>query len=489
MRQDSSPPTTKLIHMRSASARRLARGLSLALAACAICLAWAPSALARGGGGSAGFGGGGGFGGRGFGGRGHFPIFLPIGGGGFVFLVFLLAVLFIAASMRRARPPGTSPSAGLHLAEHLSAAQLVLGALNPLARRRRRRREQRVELAAHEAAEDDGEFAPEVVHAEAERLFRAVQKAWSEDDRDAIRRLAGPELSHEWRLRLADFDRRGWRNEVAIEGPVEVDYVGLSHRASEQDDHVVVWISARLRDVVVDQRGRQITRSESLGEASRMSEYWTLGKREGHWIVVSIEQEREGRHQLSEPIIATPWSDTERLQEESLAEQAAGEKPPEGFTVADVATPQFTGTVRAAALDLSLVDGRFAPDLLAAEVKRAVTAWAGAIDGDRGELSELVSGSAALRQLLHPGDPAEQTRLVVRGPHVRQLRILALDGQRTPAEMTVELEVQGYRYIEDRDTTAVVSGSPHTATVFREHWRLALDGDDAHPWRIASADA
>ena len=53
--------------------------------------------------------------------------------------------------------------------------------------------------------------------------------------------------------------------------------------------------------------------------------------------------------------------------------------------------------------------------------------------------------------------------------------------------MTVELEVEGYRYIEDRDTTAVISGSPHTRTAFREQWRLALDGDDRHPWRIVGA--
>ena len=179
-------------------------------------------------------------------------------------------------------------------------------------------------------------------------------------------------------------------------------------------------------------------------------------------------------------------ADTDRLQEQSLAEQAAAEKPAEGFTVADVAMPEFAGTARAAALDLSLVDGRFAPDLLAAEVKRAVAAWAGAVDGDRAELAELTS-PAALRELLHPGDPAEQTRLVVRGPQVRDLRILALDAQKTPAEMTVELEVHGCRYIEDRDTTAVVSGSADTPSVFREHWSLTLDGDDAHPWRIVSA--
>jgi predicted lipid-binding transport protein (Tim44 family) len=472
-------------------ARRLFGGLALGCATSATLLTWAPAALARGGSGSAGFGGGGfggfGGGGRGFGGRGHFPIFIPIGGGGLVILVFFIAVLILAASLRAQRPPGTSASVGLHVAEHLRAAQTVLGALNPLARRRRRRRGQRVELAAAEAAADDGEFAPDVVHAEAERLFRDVQKAWTEDDRDRIKRLAGPELASEWLRRLADFDRRGWSNQVTIDGPVEVDYVGLAHRASEEDDRVVVWITARLRDVVVDQRGRRIARTESIGETSRMSEYWTLGKRDGHWMVISIEQEREGHHQLSEPIIATPWADTDRLQEESLAELAAAEKPPEGYTVADVATPEFSGSARSAALDLSLVDGRFAPDLLAAEVKRAVAAWADAVDGDRGELAKFAS-TQAVRELLHPGDPAEQTRLVVRGPHVRELRIVALDAQRSPAEMAVELEVRGCRYIEDRDTTAVVSGSPHTPSVFRESWRLTLDGDDAHPWRIVSTE-
>jgi predicted lipid-binding transport protein (Tim44 family) len=470
------------------------RALALVLTTCSALLACAGTALARGGGGSAGFGGGGGGGGfggggGGFGGRGlggHFPIFLPIGGGGLILVLFFVAVLLVAASLRAQRPAGTSSSSGLHLAEHLRAAGIVLNFLNPFARRRRRRRQDRVELAAHEAAEDDGEFAPEVVHAEAEQLFRSVQKAWSEDDRERIKKLAGPELGNEWLRRLADFDRRGWRNEVTVDGPVEVDYVGLAHGASEQEDHVVVWITARLRDVVLDQRGRTVTRKESLGDTSRMSEFWTLGKSNGHWIVVSIEQEREGRHQLSEPIIATPWADTERLQEQSLAEQAAAEKPAEGFTVADVAEPQFAGTARAAALDLSLVDGRFAPDLLGAEVKRAVAAWAGAVDGDRAELAELTSPSA-LRELLHPDDPAEQTRLVVRGPRVRDVRILSLDPQKTPAEMTVELEVHGCRYIEDRDTTAVVSGSQNTPNVFREHWRLALNGDDAHPWRIVSA--
>lgn len=411
------------------------------------------------------------------------PLFVPIGGGGGGFLLFLfIFFVFIAAARIRAqRPAGTTPSAGLHLQEHLRASRTVVDAVNPVARRRRAERQRQVELAAHEAAEDDGSFAPEVVHAEAERLFRDVQDAWSRDDRDRLQQLAGSELWQEWSRRLADFAKRGWRNEVSVVGPVAVEYVGLTNREATAQDRVVVRISAQLRDVVVDSGGGQIRRKDSFGEVAAMAEYWTLAPRDGHWIVVSIEQEQEGDHELSEPIVATPWADTERLRESALAEQAATEKAPGG--VAEIATPEFDDAARAAALDLSLVDGRFAPDLLAAQVSHAVEAWSQAVDADRGDLASLASPEA-LELLLHPGDGGARTRLVVRGPHVRSLRIVALDPQAEPPEMTIALEVRGFRYVEDRDTAEVLSGSSGTRTTFRESWRLALDGDDAHPWRI-----
>jgi predicted lipid-binding transport protein (Tim44 family) len=89
--------------------------------------------------------------------------------------------------------------------------------------------------------------------------------------------------------------------------------------------------------------------------------------------------------------------------------------------------------------------------------------------------------------MLHPGDPAGRTRLVVRGPRLQALRISALEAAADPPAMIVEAEVAGRRYREDRDTTAVLEGSPHHEVVFAERWRMTLDGDDATPWRIAAA--
>lgn len=449
--------------------RRALGGVSVAaLSLAAGALAWPAVALARGGGGSAGFGGGG-FrgGGGGFGGRGVGPL-VGYGVGrhaagiaaGLIVLIVVVVLAVVAASL--------------------------IAAMRYRARRRERVR--RVELAALEAAEDDPEFAPDVVHREVERIFREVESAWSVGDRERLGRLVGPDLMVEWNRRLDDFARRGWRNEVSIVSGPELEYVGLVNRPDDRDDRVCVRVSARLRDVVYDSYGNELMRGDVRSEVSTMCEYWTMGKRDGHWVLVSIEQQREGDHELDEAIVATPWGDTARLEERSMVEQAAAAKPAGDVTVAEVAPAELIGEARAAALDLSLVDGRFAPDVLAAEVGRAVEAWAEAVDGSDADLRRLASAGAA-HQLLHPGDPSARTRLVVRGPHVRSVRIVALDARTEPATMTVELEVRGRRYVEDRDTAAVVAGSQATATTFHERWTLALNGDDDYPWRIVDAVA
>ena len=75
---------------------------------------------------------------------------------------------------------------------------------------------ERVRLAALEAAENDPEFAPDVVDRETRALFANIEQAWSADDARAWPSCVGPDLMVEWNRRLDDFARRGWRNEVSI---------------------------------------------------------------------------------------------------------------------------------------------------------------------------------------------------------------------------------------------------------------------------------
>ena len=347
-------------------------------------------------------------------------------------------------------------------------------------------RQRKVELAAAEAAEDDPAFAPDAVRAEAARLFTQIQSAWDAGNRIRLRAMVAPELLDEWERRLDDFARRGWRNRVQPQGEPKVEYVGLKRGKNAEQDRVVVRIEARLKDYVEDQRGNHIKRAGHMSETTRVREFWTLGRRGSHWILVSIEQGAEGEHALEDTVAGTPWADQRALQDEALVEGAVAEAVPTGTSVAEVAELDYQGDARAAALDLSLADGRFAPDVLEVAARRAVAAWADAVDGNDKALLALARTDAAY-SLLHP--QGGRTRLVVRGPEVRQIRIVALDAGANPPTMTIEVELRGRRYLEDRDTTAVVSGSPTRAVNFTEHWMLALEGPDEQPWQIAQVGA
>jgi predicted lipid-binding transport protein (Tim44 family) len=350
-------------------------------------------------------------------------------------------------------------------------------------RRKLRERHARVRTASAEAAEDDAYFASAELERHAIALLRAAQLAWDARDRAALARLVGADLLVEWNRRLDDFDRKGWHNRVEVLGEPSVMYVGITNREDDDEDRAVVRIDAKLRAYVLDSNSRKIMRKGEKDELVPLVEYWTLARRDGQWIVQSIEQRAEGDHQLDEPIVASPWSDRQRLEDEALTELAVADALPEGFTTADLAEVEFEGDARARALDLSVADARFGPGVLEAAARTAVGAWAEAVDGDDAAL-ERIASPGAVGQLLYGGDASRRTRLVVRGPRVRRIQIAAVEVERVPATMTVELELGGNRYVEDRDTTSVVSGSKDSATTFTERWTLALDGPDEAPWRI-----
>jgi predicted lipid-binding transport protein (Tim44 family) len=416
-----------------------------------------PVIIAQAGGGSGGFGGGGGGGGGGFGGGGSSG-----SGSGDPVVVVIFFGLF-----------------GLFL--------LYLTIHSARYRRKLRERDQRVRTASAEAAEDDAYFGSDELERHAVALFRAAQMAWDARDRAALVQLVGPDLLVEWNRRLDDFDRKGWHNRVEVIGDPAVLYVGITNREDDTEDRAVVRIQASLRTYVLDSTGRKIMRTGEKDELVTLVEYWTLARRNGMWMVQSIEQKAEGDHQLDEPIVASPWSDDQRLEDQAVTELAVADALPDGFTTADLAEVAFDGDVRARALDLSVADGRFAPDVLEAAARRAVGAWAEAVDGDDAALERLASADA-VAELLYGGDASRKTRLVVRGPRVKRIQIAAVHVEQVPATMTVDLELGGSRYVEDRDTASVLSGSKERATTFTERWRLALDGPEDAPWRIVKTE-
>jgi hypothetical protein len=292
----------------------------------------------------------------------------------------------------------------------------------------------------------------------------------------------------EWTRRLDDFEAKGWHNQVQVhEGP-DCAYVGLVNREDDTQDRVVVHVEATMRDVVVTETGLVMKKDGSSSETVDCKEYWTLARRGDRWIVVSIEQDAEGAHHMESELVTTPWNDEAGLRDEAAIEGAKADAMPADVKVGEVVDVDFAEDARLAALDLSLVDGRFAPHVLEAAARRAVTAWAEAVDGDDAAL-KAVAGEEAVRALLHPGDPSGKTRLVVRGPLLRAVHILALDPHAEPPTLTIAAEVTGRRYVEDRDTLELLSGSRDREQTFTERWTLALDRDGDVPWRIVATAA
>jgi predicted lipid-binding transport protein (Tim44 family) len=438
--------------------RRIAPSALLGIALLALL---APEVLAQAGGGSSGFGGGGGGGGgggsSGGGGSGG-------SGGGSPLLFFVFIVLF--------------------------AGFVLFGIVQARIVKRRRaqaraERDARVTTASAEAAEDDPAFAADAVKTAAAALYGALQRAWSERDDAALERMLGPDLRVEWRRRLADFAQKGWVNEVKILKGPDVRYAGLVNREGTGEDRVTVSIAATLHSTVRTSTGETIFRDEDSDRDGEIEvfEYWTLGRSGEGWRLLSIEQEGEGEHHLRAEIVTAPWSDS-RLADESLVELVTADAPPPGTNVSELVSVEFDGTAREQALDLALADPRCAPDVLETAARRAAAAWAEAVDGDDAALLEIATEDAA-RALLYAGGGEEATaRIVVRGPQLLRLAIAELKTDAPSPRMVVEARLRGARYVEDRDTLAVLRGDREYEIEFTERWTFALHDDPKVPWRL-----
>jgi hypothetical protein len=333
--------------------------------------------------------------------------------------------------------------------------------------RKEHTRTTRAYYAAIEAAEDDPSFSPDAIEQSVIDVVALANGLWRAGTFESMDERPDVGLVRAW--------ARSWQSwlgdDLEASGKPSIDLLTVVNRDDEDEDRVVTRVRLRIHC--------KHPRVGALGpHHSHVDERWTFGHSGGRWVLLSVMGDPLAGPVLTAPLIPTPSSDTERLQEESLAELASAHKVDVDVALSDLVSadepPAF------ALLDLSVVDSRFLPALIAADLAHILEAWEVAVTGSEAPLEELADARARAA-LLWP-DP--DTRLIVRDAVLKSWEPTRLDLSRHPPAIEVELDVEAVRYVVTGEGIAV-AGNQTDARPMALMWTLELTDSHRAPWRLA----
>ncbi len=328
----------------------------------------------------------------------------------------------------------------------------------------------RAHLAAVEAAEDDPSFSPDAIEQSVTEIVALAEALW----RGKLSLLDGrpdARLVRAWAR-----SRQSWLDSgLKVKGKPSVDLLRVVNRDDEREVSVVVRV--RLRVHCNQPRvGLVPVRHVHLDER------WTFGRRKARWALFSVGGDPLAGPVLTAPLVPNRSYDTERLREESLAELANTQKVPDDVALSDLVGADEPPAL--ALLDLSVLDGRFLPALIAAELAHLLEVWEEAVTGSEAPLEELASADARAA-LLRPGP---RKRLVMRDGVLRSWEPTRLDLSRRPPAIEVRLDVEAVRYVVTEGGSFRV-GNQTDARRMDLAWVLELTDSALHPWRLTASNS
>jgi hypothetical protein len=338
------------------------------------------------------------------------------------------------------------------------------GALRWLREHQAARRSAEGELAAVAASLESEAFGPEVTRQAVVRILGGVEWIWRNDG------LLGGEDQREASViaRWAAAHDRG--PGTRLSGPPRVDLLRVVNRGDETEDRVY----ARVRGAVRLAHAQVLLAPHTFG----FDERWTLVRRRDDWRLVDFDTHPLSRESLDRPQIVAGWDDEGRLREQSLAELAevdgAPSRPGAGDLVDRDADPYRQ------LLDLSVVDGHFAPALIQGVLEHLVEAWEEATLGSQQPLSNLTTPHAR-SVLLHP-DPDQRSTLVLRDARLKGWKPVRIASD---ARVDVELVVSCVRRLVGRDGGDPIAGSTEVRHEIQLSWTLEATNQRTRPWRLA----
>lgn len=251
----------------------------------------------------------------------------------------------------------------------------------------------RAHYAAVEAAEDNPSYSPDAIEQFVNEVVALANGLWRKGTIQSVDGRPDARLARAW----AQSCQAQLGDGLKAVGKPSIDLLNVINRNDEEEDRVVVRVRLRI-----------YCKHPSLGTLpgglfahhTHLDERWILGRTGSRLVLLSWGGDPLAEPVLTAPLIPTPSSDTERLREESLAELANAQKVGDDVALGGLVSADETPAL--ALLDLSNVDGRFLPALIAAELAHLLEVWEAAVTGSEAPFEELASvGSRAA--LLRPG--------------------------------------------------------------------------------------
>ena len=130
-------------------------------------------------------------------------------------------------------------------------------------------------------------------------------------------------------------------------------------------------------------------------------------------------------------------------------------------------------------------DGRFSAGFIASAVRRAITAWALAADGDDTAFAAAAT-EEAIAGLRSSRIAGQRARVVVRDPRVTSITVTELRAEASPPLVKILFHYSARRYVEDRNTGVLLSGDRDAVGQYVDFWQLRLTGAAPWPWQLTS---
>ena len=192
--------------------------------------------------------------------------------GGIIAVVIVIAIIGYLTKKKKGDKGGKSggsSSNGEYAEGHIENTPIEMDAIPPID-------EEKVKAKMEEFKKKDQYFSEKVFLDKAQTAFMEIQRAWSKNDLEPVRKYMSEAQYNRMNLQLSEYKDKGWQNKIedVVIGEININDLGIEG----EYDFMETLIKASMSDKTYNREGK-IT--EGSKEIMPMAEYWTFVRKQG----------------------------------------------------------------------------------------------------------------------------------------------------------------------------------------------------------------